>query len=73
MLGREALVCTSCGRLVYAGTVREMCQKAHRLEASGKWTKALKLWSRALELLPTASTQSTLIRDHIAGMAPDSD
>ena len=65
-LAHAALACPACGTLVHADTLKTLAASAAELTTSARLAEARGAWTRALELLPPASRQSTIIRGRIA-------
>src|SRR5690242_619168 len=51
------LVCPSCRGLTHAAELKTLAASAEAAAAAGKYSEALVLWRRALELLPPNSAQ----------------
>jgi Zn-dependent protease len=62
------LSCPACHTLVHSSALKELAASAERLTVEGRLADARIAWSRALELLPPASTQVPHVRARIADL-----
>jgi Zn-dependent protease len=67
-LARGARACPRCHALVYTQKIDALSAQAQKREASGDIAGARELWSEALNLLPSDTTQAQWIRGHLAAL-----
>jgi Zn-dependent protease len=65
-LAPGALACPVCGTLVHADQLKRLASDAEVLTRDGSLLAARVEWTKALELLPPASQQHTVIQNRIA-------
>lgn len=63
-----ALVCDQCHTLVHAETLERLATGAKALEGQGEMRKARDVWAGTLKLLPSESTQSEWVRQHLRAL-----
>ncbi len=62
------LACPGCSRLVFAGTLKSLAQRAEATEAVGNFAESQMLWRQALTLLPPNASQRAAIDANLAGL-----
>ena len=67
-LARGVRACPRCHALVHAQRLDALSADAKKREAAGDIADARALWSEALALLPSDSTQAQWIRGHLAAL-----
>jgi Zn-dependent protease len=63
-----ARACPRCHALIHGQKLEDLSAQAQKLEAAGDIAGARKLWSEALNLLPSDATQAQWIRGHLAAL-----
>ena len=63
-----ARACPRCHALVHAQKIDALSSQAQKREASGDIASARELWSQALNLLPSDTTQAQWMRGHLAAL-----
>ena len=63
-----ARACPRCHALVHAQKIDALSAQAQKREASGDIAGARELWSQALNLLPSDTTQAQWMRGHLAAL-----
>jgi Zn-dependent protease len=64
-LATTELACVQCHTLAFSEELTILSARASRLEEHGEVAQALEEWRKSLEMLPTQSTQSDWVRDHV--------
>ncbi len=62
------LVCPACRRLVHAGTLKDLAERAETAARRGDSQAALGHWRSSLELLPAGSRQFAAVSERIAAL-----